>query len=98
LPEQSKEGDAGPEGGGTSMELITAIVMGIVGGLVVKALFLKQSHMLWDAVFGLVGGFGAYFLYSSVSTDVTKAVFALGTAVLVAGVLHEIRNRFVRPA
>jgi uncharacterized membrane protein YeaQ/YmgE (transglycosylase-associated protein family) len=80
------------------MELITAVVMGIVGGLVVKALFLKQSHMLWDAVFGLVGGVVAYFLFSSVSADVTRAVFALGTAVVVAGVLHEIWSRFAKTA
>ena len=65
-----------------------AIAMGILGGLVVKALFLKESNLTWDAIFGLVGGVAAYFLYRSLSVDVLRAVFALGTAVVVAGVLH----------
>jgi uncharacterized membrane protein YeaQ/YmgE (transglycosylase-associated protein family) len=74
--------------------VITAIVMGIVGGLLVKALFLKDSHIMWDAAFGVVGGIAAYYLYTSLTADVSKAVFALGTAVVVAGFLHEIWRRF----
>jgi hypothetical protein len=70
-----------------------AIAMGILGGLVVKALFLKESNLTWDAIFGLVGGVAAYFLYRSLSVDVLRAVFALGTAVVVAGVLHEVWTR-----
>ena len=75
-----------------------AIAMGILGGLVVKALFLKESNLTWDAIFGLVGGVAAYFLYRSLSVDVLRAVFALGTAVVVAGVLHEVWTRFGKTA
>lgn len=80
------------------MDVIVAIVMGIVGGLLVKALFLKDSHILWDALFGLVGGVAAFFLSTSLSEDVAQAVFALGTAVVVAGLLHEIWTRFTKTA
>lgn len=76
------------------MEIITYLVMGIVGGLLVKALFLKESNILWDAIFGVVGGIAAYYLYTSLTADVTKAVFTLGTAVVIAGVLHEAWKRF----
>lgn len=76
------------------MVIAIAVVMGILGGLVVKALFLKQSKLAWDAAFGIVGGVAAYFLYRSLSVDVLRAVFALGTAVVVAGVLHEAWDRF----
>jgi hypothetical protein len=75
-----------------------AIAMGILGGLVVKALFLKESNLTWDAIFGLVGGVAAYFLYRSLNVDVLRAVFALGTAVVVAGVLHEVWTRFGKTA
>ena len=78
--------------------MITAIVMGIVGGLLVKALFLKDSHVIWDATFGAVGGLAAYYLYQSLTTDVAAAVFALGIAVVVAGVLHAIWSRFAKAA
>lgn len=76
------------------MVIAVAVVMGIIGGLVVKALFLKESKLAWDAIFGLVGGVAAYYLYRSLSTDVLRAVFALGTAVVIAGVLHEVWTRF----
>lgn len=75
------------------MVIAIAVVMGIVGGLLVKALFLKQSKLGWDAMFGLVGGVAAYFLYKSLSVDVLRAVFALGTAVVIAGLLHEVWGR-----
>ncbi|HLI57841.1 MAG TPA: hypothetical protein VKY26_12515 [Actinomycetota bacterium] len=75
------------------MVIAIAVVMGIVGGLLVKALFLKQSKLAWDAIFGLVGGVAAYFLYKSLSVDVLRAVFALGTAVVVAGIIHEAWDR-----
>lgn len=78
--------------------MITAIVMGIVGGLLVKVLFLKDSNVVWDAGLGAVGGIGAYYLSRTVSTDVTQAVFALGTAVVIAGVLNEVWKRFVKTA
>ena len=80
------------------MVIAVAVVMGIIGGLVVKALFLKESHLVWDAAFGLVGGVAAYFLYRSLSVDVLRAVFALGTAVVVAGLLHEVWTRFGKTA
>jgi len=77
------------------MEILTAVVMGIVGGVLVKALFLKDSPILWDAVFGVIGGLTAYYLSSSaLNADVIKAVFTIATAVLVAGVLHELWKRF----
>ncbi len=75
------------------MVIAVAVVMGIVGGLLVKALFLKKSNWAWDALFGLVGGVAAYFLYKSLSVDVLRAVFALGTAVVIAGILHEVWER-----
>ena len=75
------------------MEIFTGILMGIVAGLLVKALFLKDSHIGWDAIFGVVGGVAGFYLFSSLHTEVTKAVFALGSGVLVAGVLHELWNR-----
>lgn len=78
--------------------MITAIVMGIVGGLLIKALFLKESHVLWDAAFGAVGGLAAYYLYGSLTPDVTQAVFALGTGVVIAGVLLAIWTRFAKTA
>src|SRR5205085_12039255 len=71
-----------------------AIAMGILGGLVVKALFLKESNLIWDAIFGLVGGVAAYFLYRSLNVDVLRAVFALATAVVVAVVLHDVLTCF----
>lgn len=80
------------------MEIITAVVMGIVGGLLVKALFLKDSHVLWDAAFGVVGGLASYYLYTSLESNVSSAVFALGTAVVIAGLLHEIWSRFSKTA
>jgi hypothetical protein len=60
--------------------IAVAVLMGILGGLVVKALFLKESNLVWDAVFGAVGGVAAYFLYRQLSVDVLRAIFALGTA------------------
>lgn len=78
--------------------MLIAVVMGIVGGLLMKALFLRDSHVVWDAAFGAVGGVGAYYLYQSLTADVTQAVFALGTAVLIAGILHAIWSRFAKTA
>lgn len=80
------------------MEIMTAIVMGIVGGLLVKALFLKNSQLSWDAIFGVVGGLVSYYLYTSLTSTATKAVFILGTAVVFAGLLHEIWNRLGKKA
>lgn len=77
--------------------MILAIVMGIVGGLLMKALFLKESHILWDAAFGAVGGLAAFYLYDALTADATEAIFALGTAVVVAGILHAVWSR-VKPA
>lgn len=73
--------------------MLIAVVMGIVGGLLMKALFLKDSHIVWDVAFGAVGGLGAFYLYEALSSDVTEAVFALGTAVVIAGILHAIWTR-----
>ena len=78
--------------------MITAIVMGVVGGLLVKALFLRESHIAWDAAFGAIGGLAAYYLYAELTADVVKAVFALGTAVVIAGVLHAIVSRLAKTA
>ena len=75
------------------MEINTAIQKGVVAGLLVKALFLKDSHIGWDAIFGVVGGVAGFYLFSSLHTEVTKAVFALGSGILVAGVLHELWER-----
>jgi hypothetical protein len=70
-----------------------AILMGIVGGLIVKALFLKESNLVFDAVIGAAGGLAAWFLYRSLSADVLRAVFATGTAVVIAGLAHEVWQR-----
>jgi uncharacterized membrane protein YeaQ/YmgE (transglycosylase-associated protein family) len=76
------------------VEIFTGILMGIVAGLLVKALFLKDSHIGWDAIFGVIGGIAGFYLYSELSAEVTKAVFALGSGVLVAGLLQEAWRRF----
>lgn len=78
--------------------ILTAVVMGIIGGLLVKALFLKDSHILWDAVFGVVGGIAAYYLSTSLSSDVTTYLYTTGMAVVVAGILHELWKRFGKTA
>ena len=75
------------------MEIFTGILMGVVAGLLVKALFLKDSHVGWDAIFGVVGGVAGFYLFSSLHTEVTKAVFALGSGILVAGILQELWHR-----
>jgi len=87
-----------PDGKEADVVIGIAVAMGILGGLLVKALFLKESNLTWDAVFGLVGGVAAYFLYRSLNVDVLRAVFALGTAVVVAGILHEVWTRFGKTA
>ena len=74
------------------MEILTAVVLGIIGGLVMKALFLKESNVLWAAVFGVVGGLVAYFLTATVTENVAEYVATIGTAVVVAGLLHRIMN------
>lgn len=76
-----------------SQKVLIAIVMGVVGGLLMKALFLKESHIVWDAVFGAVGGLAAFYLYDALNADQTEAVFALGTAVVIAGLIHAIWSR-----
>ena len=75
------------------MEIFTGILMGALAGLLVKALFLKDSHIGWDAIFGVVGGVAGFYLYTSLTAEVTKAVFALGSGVMVAGILHEVWRR-----
>lgn len=75
------------------MEMLTGILMGIVAGLLVKALFLKDSNIGWDAIFGIIGGVAGFYLYTSLTAEVTKAVFALGSGVVVAGILHEVWRR-----
>lgn len=86
------------EGGAKKMEIITALVMGIVAGLLVKALFLNESNIAWDVIFGVVGAIAGYFLYTSLSADVTRAVFTVGTAVVVAGILHYLWSRLGKTA
>jgi uncharacterized membrane protein YeaQ/YmgE (transglycosylase-associated protein family) len=78
--------------------LIIAIVMGVVAGLLVKALFLKDSHIVYDVAFGAIGGLAAYFLNQNLTADVAQAVFALGTAVVIAGLLHAIWSRLAKTA
>ena len=81
-----------------NLAIAVTALMGIVGGLVVKALFIKESNLTWDAIFGIVGGVAAYFLFKSLSVDVLRAAFALGTAVVVAGLLHEVTKRLGKTA
>jgi len=80
------------------MEILTAIMLGIVGGILVKALFLKDSSILWDAVFGVIGGLVAYAVATNTTADIARYVATTGTAVVVAGVLHEIWRRFGKTA
>lgn len=80
------------------MEIFTAVVMGVVAGLLLKALFLKDSHILWDAGFGAIGGLVAYYISTALTDDVTSAIATVGTAVIVAGLLHEIWTRFGKTA
>lgn len=80
------------------MEILTAVVLGIVGGLLMKALFLKDSHILWDAGFGVVGGLVAYYLATALTEDIAGYVATIATAVVVAGLLHMIWHRFGKTA
>ncbi|MEO7819055.1 MAG: hypothetical protein ABIS18_07915 [Actinomycetota bacterium] len=80
------------------MEIFTAVVMGVVAGLLLKALFLKDSHILWDAGFGAVGGLAAYYISTALTDDVTSAIATVGTAVIVAGILNELWTRFGKTA
>jgi len=78
------------ERGGNKVDIFTGILMGIVAGLLVKALFLKDSNIGWVALFGVLGGVAGFSLYTHLTADVTKAVFALGSGIVVAGILHEV--------
>lgn len=80
------------------MDILMAIVLGIVAGLVMKALFLKDSHVAWDVAFGVIGGLVAYGLATAVTEDVARHIATTGTAVVVAGVLHEIWRRLGKTA
>lgn len=80
------------------MEILTAVVLGIVAGLLMKALFLRESHIMWDVAFGAIGGLVSYGLVIAATPDVAGYVATIGTAVLVAGVLHEIWRRFGKTA
>lgn len=78
--------------------IVLSIVMGIIGGLLVKTLFLKDSSVVYDAVFGVIGALVAYYLYTSLTADVTRALFTLGAAVVIAGILHFAWDRFSKAA
>src|SRR5207247_919261 len=67
------------ERGGREVEIFTGILMGVVAGLLVKALFLKDSHVVWDAIFGVVGGVGGFYLFASLHREVAQALFAVGS-------------------
>ena len=69
------------------MEVLAAVVLGIVAGVFIKGVFLKDSSILWDVVLGAAGGLIAYFLAGALSEDVYAYVATLGTATLIAGVL-----------
>ena len=72
------------------MEVLAAVVLGIVAGVFIKGVFLKDSSILWDVVLGAPGGLIAYFLAGALSEDVYGYVAMLGTATLIAGVLTGI--------
>ena len=78
-------------------QILTAVVLGIVAGVLMKALFLKDSHIGWDVALGAIGGLVAYYI-ATASTNVADYVATIGTAVVVAGVLNLIRTGFGRTA
>lgn len=81
------------------MEILLAVVFGVVAGVLVKALFIKDSNVAWDLGFGAIGGLAAYYLRTALLTDtVVTYIFTIGTAVLVAGLLHEIWDRMHKTA
>lgn len=80
------------------MDIVLAVVMGIVAGLLIKALFLKDSELIWDLGFGAIGGLAAFYLRTALTADVVKVVFTIGTATMVAGVLHEVWKRIHKAA
>ncbi len=63
-----------------------------------KALFLKDSPIVWDAVFGIVGGLVAYYMATALTADIARYVATTATALLVAGLLHEVWRRFGKTA
>ncbi len=76
------------------MEILTAIVLGVVAGLVMKFIFLKDAPVIWAAAFGVVGGVAAYYLQGALEGDVATAVTTTALALLVAGLLYEVWTRF----
>ena len=80
------------------MEILIAIVLGVVAGLLMKALFLNESHIMWDVAFGAIGGLGAYYLFQVLTGDVAEGVRTLGIALVVAGILHQLYTRFGKTA
>ena len=80
------------------MEILVAVVLGIVAGIVMKAIFLKESSMVWDAALGAIGGLVAYFLSTSLSPTVYGYVALAGVALAIAGLLYGLTGRFGRTA
>ncbi|MDQ4149006.1 MAG: hypothetical protein M3164_03285 [Actinomycetota bacterium] len=76
------------------MEILTAVVVGVVAGILMKAVFLKESSLAWDAALGAVGGVVAYFLSTSLSATVYGYVALAGVALAIAGLLYGLTGRF----
>jgi uncharacterized membrane protein YeaQ/YmgE (transglycosylase-associated protein family) len=80
------------------MEILAAVATGVIAGILMKVVFLKGSSILWDVVFGAVGGVVAYFLSTALSQTVYGYVALTGVALAIAGVLYGISGRFGRTA
>lgn len=76
------------------MEVLAAVVLGIAAGIFIKAVFLKDSSMVWNVVLGATGGLAAYFMAGALSESIYGYIATLGTAVVVAGVLIAISGKF----
>lgn len=87
-----------PPKGGNAVDILVAIVLGVVAGLLMKALFLKESPVAWDVAFGAIGGLVAYYLATAVTGNAARYIATFATAVVVAGVLHELWRRLDKTA
>lgn len=76
------------------MEVLAAVVLGIAAGIIIKGVFLKDSNVMFDVVFGAIGGLVAWFLSGQLSESIYGYVAILGTATVIAGVLMGLFGRF----
>ncbi|MGQ0680156.1 MAG: hypothetical protein ACT4OM_10995 [Actinomycetota bacterium] len=80
------------------MEVLTAVVLGIAAGILIKTVFAKEAEMIWSVVLGAAGGLVTYFLSTMLSEGIYEYIATLGTATVVAGVLYALVGKFGKTA